>query len=207
MKSGIYAWKLDGVYKYIGCGKDVEKRMLDRHRECPILYNAIDKYGYDSFEKVIISICKPNELRKLEIYYIKKFHTYVSEGGFNSNLGGGGPLEHSKETKQKISENHADMSGENHPNYGKHHSEETKQKMSIAKNGKNHPRFGKKEKNASSQYYGVYKHADGKYIYWQACIYINGKQIYIGRRKSEIEAAQLYNKYVIDNNLLNPLNF
>ena len=51
----------------------------------------------------------------------------------------------SEETKRKISENHRDVSGENNPNYGLHeehpfygkqHSEETKEKQSKARIGK-----------------------------------------------------------------------
>jgi len=40
---------------------------------------------------------------------------------------------HTKETKLKISKNHADIHGRKHPMYGKHHSEETKRKMSTAR--------------------------------------------------------------------------
>ena len=39
-------------------------------------------------------------------------------------------------TKKKYSENHREQTGENHPMYGKHHSEETRKKMSKAKKGK-----------------------------------------------------------------------
>ena len=39
-------------------------------------------------------------------------------------------------TKKKYGENHANFKGENHPFYGKHHTEETKRKMSEAKKGK-----------------------------------------------------------------------
>ena len=42
----------------------------------------------------------------------------------------------SEETRRKISENHCDCSGEKGPFYGKHHSEESKRKMSLAKKGK-----------------------------------------------------------------------
>ena len=42
---------------------------------------------------------------------------------------------HSEETLKKISENHADVSGENNPMYGKNHSEETRKKISEAKAG------------------------------------------------------------------------
>ena len=50
------------------------------------------------------------------------------------------------ETRKKMRENHADVSGENNPNYGKHLSEETKRKMIANRNtrkGENHPNYGK----------------------------------------------------------------
>lgn len=53
----------------------------------------------------------------------------------------------SEETRRKLIQNHADVSGENHPQYGKKHSNETKKKMSEGHadfSGKNHPMYGKK---------------------------------------------------------------
>ena len=55
---------------------------------------------------------------------------------------------HSEETKLKISKNHADLSGENHPFYGKHLSDETKNKISKKakerfQNKENHPLYRK----------------------------------------------------------------
>lgn len=49
---------------------------------------------------------------------------------------------HSEETKRKISENHADMSGEKNHNFGKPLSEETRIKLSLANKGKT-PWLGK----------------------------------------------------------------
>lgn len=50
------------------------------------------------------------------------------------------------ETRQKMSDNHADFKGENNPMYGKpsafkgkHHTDETRQKMSDSHKGENHP--------------------------------------------------------------------
>ncbi len=37
---------------------------------------------------------------------------------------------HTKETKEKMSKNHADISGKNNPFYGIQHTEEAKKKMS-----------------------------------------------------------------------------
>jgi len=42
----------------------------------------------------------------------------------------------SKETREKISKNHADVSGRNHPMFGKHQSDDAKHKISIAQKGK-----------------------------------------------------------------------
>lgn len=52
-----------------------------------------------------------------------------------------------EETRQKMRDNHADVSGENNPNYGKHMSEDVKQKMIANRNtpkGENHVNYGKK---------------------------------------------------------------
>lgn len=50
-----------------------------------------------------------------------------------------------EETKQKIKEHHADFSGENHPMYGKHHSEETKQLIREKALGREHTEETKKK--------------------------------------------------------------
>jgi hypothetical protein len=55
-------------------------------------------------------------------------------------------MKRSKETKAKMSDNHANVSGENNPNYGKHMSDETKQKIVTNRNaarGESHPNYGK----------------------------------------------------------------
>ena len=52
----------------------------------------------------------------------------------------------SAETRKNMSNNHADVSGENNPNYGKHLSEETKQKIRENRRvikGEEHPNYGK----------------------------------------------------------------
>jgi hypothetical protein len=49
---------------------------------------------------------------------------------------------HSEDSKLKISENHADMSGENSPNYGKHWPEDVRKRMSEGMKGKSPPNKG-----------------------------------------------------------------
>jgi len=79
------------------------------------------------------------------------------------------------------------------------------------KTGKNHPRFGTKLLKKSSQYFGVSKkisyYKNKIYIYWQVEITITNICKYIGNYKNEIVAARAYDKYVVEHNLPNPLNF
>lgn len=87
-------------------------------------HNALRKYGVDSFSWTILDTADDiDELNLLEAFYIDKFDTFDS--GYNLTTGG---MNHivSEETKQKMSKS---LSGENHPFFGKTHSEETRQKM------------------------------------------------------------------------------
>ncbi|MCR4311506.1 MAG: GIY-YIG nuclease family protein [Candidatus Taylorbacteria bacterium] len=107
----------------------------------------------------------------------------------------------SEETKRRMSENHARYM------LGRHHSNETVEKMKISHGGKNAWQLGKKSPNAASQYFGVYKLVQKGHLYWTAQIKFEGKRVYLGFSKGETESARLYDAYVIANNLPNPLNF
>ena len=65
---------------------------------------------------------------------IKLFQTDNPNYGYNIQKGGNNK-KLSEETKKLISKNHADFSGKNHPMYGKHHSDATKEKIRKAKIG------------------------------------------------------------------------
>jgi hypothetical protein len=128
---------------------------------------------------------------------------------------------HSEETKEIISKANSGRypsdetrkligdaeRGEKNSNYGKSPSSKTRKLMSIAHSGENNYFFGKKRKNALSQYRGVFYiiqiAKNREYIYWRCHV---GKK-YIGTYKTELEAAKSYDKYIIENNLPNPLNF
>jgi len=77
--------------------------------------------------------------------------------------------------------------------------------MSEASTGEKNPSFGKKRKKASSEFFGVYINRGRNR--WRAMVIVNKKTIYIGQFKTEIEAAEAYDKYVIENDLHRPLNF
>ncbi|MBL8089521.1 MAG: GIY-YIG nuclease family protein [Anaerolineales bacterium] len=217
MPSGIYVWKLNGIPKYVGKGVDVHQRMNSKHTDSKALNNAIKKYGFDSFEKEIICYCEVHQLNEIERHYIRVLHTHRSENGYNLTWGGDGV---------GSGEEHPlfGVTGEKHPSWGRKasaqqkkilseshigvtHTEEVKKKMSISKMGERNPLFGMKLENATSQYFGVSKSVrNSKNIYWKAIIMINGKLKHIGYFKTEIEAAQAYNDYVVKLNLPYPLN-
>ena len=187
--SGIYCIEnLVNGDKYIGQSRNVRKRMTSYHSNCHALLGAIKKYGKKNFKNYIIVLCEDVELNRLEIECIKIFSSHVNEKGYNISLGGSIPnlLERepvSEETCKKLSDNHADFTGENNPN------------------------FGRKWKSASSQYFGVYLHKNLKHKCWHSRIWLDKKQISIGYYKTEKEAALAYDNYIIENNLPNPLNF
>ena len=95
------------------------------------LYNAIRKYKLKNFQFYILPIVKygQNIANEEEKRLIKKYNTFSKDGecdGYNMTEGG-----------------FAVGSGINHPNHGKHPSEETLRLQSIAQSGENNPMYGK----------------------------------------------------------------
>ena len=100
--------------------------------------NAIDKYGFDNFEHEIIkeNLTK-DEASYWEQYYISFYNSTDRRYGYNMSSGGEhGGHPQTEETRKKSSENGTGYKG-------KKHTKESLHKMSIAKNGKNHPNHGK----------------------------------------------------------------
>jgi len=142
MESGIYCFEnLVNNKKYIGQAENIIKRKkvhltllkTNNPKENKYFLNAWEKYGKQNFKFWIVEECDKELLNEREIYWIKKLHSHSTEQGYNLSWGGEAPmrgLNHSEKTKQKMSENHADFSGENHPNFGKPMSKEQKKKIS-----------------------------------------------------------------------------
>jgi group I intron endonuclease len=99
-------------------------------------------------------------------------------------------------------------------------SDETIEKIRKTNTGKIHnitdktretwtkQRIGRKPKNSYSAYHGlVRRHLRNGDICWDIRVKIKGKVVYIGRRRDEIDAAKLFDAYIIEHNLPNPLNF
>jgi len=108
--------------RYIGitCQKLSQRfRNGKGYKSSPHFNNAIKLYGWDNFQhEVLYENLTENEAKQKEIELITKYNTRNHKFGYNITPGGEG------------------FSGKDNPWYGKHHSEETKQKMSKDRKGK-----------------------------------------------------------------------
>lgn len=153
--------------RYIGItGVRVERRWQkngDGYKSQQYFYRAINKYGWDNFQHIIIARGLDKETAEwLEIELIREWNTTNKEYGYNVLLGGNatnglyGELngmygkKHTKETREKISESRKDKYyGEENPFYGKHHTEESKKIMSKKAMGRVSPMKGRTGELAS----------------------------------------------------------
>ncbi|HUU87155.1 MAG TPA: hypothetical protein VMX17_05305 [Candidatus Glassbacteria bacterium] len=132
------------IYNYLTTNKINGKQYVGMHSTKDVddgylgsgkcLLQAIKKYGKENFIRRRLCICKTiKEAHINESYFIKKYNT-ISPSGYNLSPKGGLGFHgsFSEEIRQTMRENHADFSGVNHPKFGTHFSEESKQKMSIS---------------------------------------------------------------------------
>lgn len=89
---------------YIGQTKNFVRRMSDHKYNTTNkpLYNAIQKYGWDSFEKEIIAECSDDIIDNMEIETIKHFNS-LNPNGYNLETGGNCLKEMCKESRLKMS--------------------------------------------------------------------------------------------------------
>ena len=133
---------------YIGSTKDKKTRWQKHKSDLRLnahgnqhLQRAYNKYGSDSFKFTIVEkVDKSSNLISREQYYMDKLDPEYNIAPKADRS------EHSQETREKMSRNHADVSGENNPIYGKHRSQATRDKISknhADMSGANHPFYGK----------------------------------------------------------------
>lgn len=112
---------------------------------------AVLKYGWENINHVIVADkLEQDDAYAMEQHLIQVYNTQNPKYGYNISSGGDGAAgiqhfgetnpfygkHHSEETKKKLSASSKRFAGENNPMYGKHHSEESKKKMSINRSGK-----------------------------------------------------------------------
>lgn len=105
--SGIYGLRCRTTDKwYVGQSLNISGRWSKyrtlRCKSQPKLLNALRKYGFDNFDKIVLEECEPNVdiLNLREVYWVKHYNSFedgynLTEGGKNSRL--------SPEQKMKLS--------------------------------------------------------------------------------------------------------
>lgn len=144
---GQHHWEKPGIdTSYYGSGIAIKE--------------AIDKYGKENFTCIPIDWAySKEELDEKEVWWISYFRTLSPYEGYNIANGGYAcswsdgnyPMSgkhHSEETKKKMSEQRR---GENHPRYGKHLSEEHKNKLREAQLGRHHTEETRKKMSESKK--------------------------------------------------------
>ena len=137
----VHENKINGK-KYIGITRrKVSERWGHKgncYRKSPYFWGAIKKYGWDNFShEILFQNLTGNEANELKKALIKAFKSNIKGYGYNIQAGGS-DIENktketskklslvnkgrkaSEETRKKISQNHADVSGKKNPMYGKH---------------------------------------------------------------------------------------
>ena len=102
---------------YIGQTNNYKKRCTPgNYASSPYFYHAIQKYGWDNFQHQILKQnLTAEQANKQEIFYIQYYH--ATDNNYGYNIANGGALKRN-------------YSGKNNPFYGKHHTEQTKRKLS-----------------------------------------------------------------------------
>ena len=97
-------------------------------------HKAIRKYGAENFVWEVLAKCNTcDELNDMEKRFIREHGAF--KVGYNRTIGGVGRpgYRHSAESRKRMS---IMNKGANNPNYGKHHSENAKRKISAANKGR-----------------------------------------------------------------------
>ena len=122
--------------KYVGQHHYHLEKLDSNYHGSGHIIRQIYKKRPHTLKEVYLKTCyTQEELDEWEKYYIKLFNT-LYPNGYNLTEGGNGGVP-SEETRRKLSElKKGLLSGEKNPMFGKHHSEETKQKIGGVHKGK-----------------------------------------------------------------------
>lgn len=163
------------VYIGITCQQPVSNRWKNGagYKKCPLFYNAIKKYGWENFEhQIVLENLTKTMAEQMEKYFIYIFKANQKEFGYNIE-NGGKVSKMSEEQKEHL----------RIINTGKHHTEETKKKMSISHKGTNYRKGTKQsehfKQNKRNAWLGINNprskkvnqfSLDGKYIKEYSCM-------------------------------------
>jgi len=93
------------------------------------LQNAFNKYGEEAFEFNVLEYCDDDKLNDNEIWWINYFDSMNQSKGYNLQTGGDSNYSFPDEIKEKIKSNTPIKREKDHPMYGRKHSDESIQRM------------------------------------------------------------------------------
>lgn len=149
-----YTYRIDNLIngKYYYGKHSAESLDNDYMGSGKLIIKAIDKWGIENFKKTILKTFPTSEeafAHEAEIVTQKEVDDpmcyNIALGGYGGNLIAGKSEEEKSAIHKKISETRKTnglSAGENNPMYGKHHSEESKKKMSENLKGYPSPNKG-----------------------------------------------------------------
>ena len=124
----------------------------EMHSRATKIHFIINKYGSENFIFEVFEECKNyKDSYDREKFWIKFYHADQDGYGYNGICGPKGPM-WSYEDRILISQR---TTGINNPMYGKHHSVDTKNKLSLLSKNENNPFFGKKHSEESKMKIGI----------------------------------------------------
>lgn len=132
---------------YIGItAQDPKRRWANGfgYKKQPYIYNAINKYGWNNIKHdILYSNLSKEEAENKEIELITKYKSNNVNFGYNVANGGNVIGTVSEKTKKQISKTLKGKPKKRPPFKGKHHTAETRAKLSDLRKGKNNPCYGK----------------------------------------------------------------
>jgi group I intron endonuclease len=133
-------------------------RRWSQHRNDPrgLLKKAITKHGLINFEFKILYEVSNEDLNDIEKSEIQK-HNTIAPNGYNLQKGG-----ECYDVHPLTREKQKSMWGLGHPLWKQKHTDETKQKISIATRGENNPMYGKKHSQEVIEKLRKNNHMNGK---------------------------------------------
>lgn len=142
LTSYIYIGKSVSVNKRITVHKNnlASKRHFNQH-----LQSSYNKHGEQSFEFLVLENCEQSDLATKEQCWID---FYSCTGVYNKILDVKN-YNFTEHIRNKISRSNSTLFGERNGFYGKHHTSETRRKLSLQRKGKNlgeeNPNYGNKQ--------------------------------------------------------------
>ena len=133
MEGVIYKYtnKLNGKV-YIGQTVD-EQRRINNHKKASnnsLFHRAIRKYGFENFDYEVLERVDKSLLNEREIYWIQYYDSTNKDIGYNLTSGGEGTSGYTYTDEQL--KRRSEQSKGNKSFSGRHHTEETRKKMSDA---------------------------------------------------------------------------